>query len=59
MLDLFQSLKSIAVKLTCSEEINKMENIKEGKESDIDGDKLISVFFFFYKFLSDLQRNYL
>ena len=28
MLDLFQSLKSIAVKLTCSEEINKMENIK-------------------------------
>ena len=36
-----------------------MENIKEGKESDIDGDKLISVVFFFYKFLSDLQRNYL
>ena len=28
MLDLFQSLQSIAVKLICSEEINKMENIK-------------------------------
>lgn len=27
-----------------------MENIKEGKESDIDGDKLISVFFFFTNF---------
>ena len=34
-----------------------MENIKEGKDSDIDGDKLIS--FFFNKFLSNLQRNYL
>ena len=34
-----------------------MENIKEGKESDIDGDKLIS--FFLNKFLSNLQRNYL
>ena len=34
-----------------------MENIKEGKESDIDGDKLIC--FFLNKFLSDLQRNYL
>lgn len=29
-----------------SDRRQKMENIKEGKESDIDGDKLISVFFF-------------
>ena len=33
-----------------SDRRQKMENIKEGKESDIDGDKLISVFFFFTNF---------
>lgn len=44
-----------------SDRRQKMENIKEGKESDIDGNKLTSAFsfFFFYKFLSNLQRNYL
>ena len=33
-----------------SDRRQKMENIKEGKESDIDGDKLISVFFFLTNF---------